>query len=139
MGKVLIISRDPAIAHAACTFLSQFFTAESCVPGPEAERLAAEGDVDVIVADIKTPEGQDLQFIRALKESHPRVPVVFLSLYASQLHSSEDKRLFNDAAFFPKPFENDAVSAAVALLSKTRRQEEGHQQSSVLPTAQEDT
>ena len=70
-------------------------------------------------------EGQDLQFIRALKERHPHLPVVFLSLYASQLYSSEDKRLFNDAAFFPKPFENDAVSAAVALLSETRRQEDG--------------
>ena len=83
--------------------------------------MVAEADVDVIIADVKTPEAEELQFVRTLKRRFSRLPIVFLSLYASQLSRSEDRELFYDAVFFPKPFDNQAVAAAVDLLRATHR------------------
>jgi len=117
--KVLVISRDPAVSHAVCTFLSQQYDAMSCVPSPQAELIAAEQEVAVIIADVKTPEAEELQLLCDMKERYPDLPVIFLSLYASQL--SRRHQLFQNALFFPKPFDNEAVAAGVALLSAARR------------------
>ena len=120
MEKVLVISRDCALAHATCAFLSESFSTEACAPGPEAERAVDEGHVDVVVVDVKTPEAEEMRFLRTLKKRRPDLPVVFLSLYASQLSAGGDGHLFHDALFFPKPFDNDAVVAAVMLLGRSR-------------------
>lgn len=125
MGTVLIISRDPAVSHAVCTFLSQTWIAASCQPGREAESFVAQACVDVIIVDVKTPEAEELRFIRTLKKRFPQIPVIFLSLYATQLSHSGDRELFRDAIFFSKPFDNEAVAAAVALLGTARRRPEG--------------
>lgn len=109
------------MAHAACTFLSQHFLTESCLPGPEAERKVVQDGVGVIVVDVKTPHGGELQFVRDLKTRLPDLSVVFLSLYASQLSRNEDRQLFQNAVFFPKPFNNEAVVAAVAMLGTLQR------------------
>jgi len=129
MGAILVISRDPAVAHAVCTFLSPAWPTVSAYPGVEAENLISQ-DIDVVIMDVKTPEAAELQFIRKVKRQFPDLPVIFLSLYAHQLSHSGDPHLFQDALFFSKPFDNEAVAAAVAMLSSARRRAGSNQSSS---------
>ncbi len=121
MGTILVISSDLDVSNAVCTFLSQHYPTVSCRPDSKAEQLAARADIDVVIVDVKTPEAEELRVVCKLKKRIPDLPVIFLSLYAAQLSRSKDtQELFYDALFFPKPFDNEAVAAAVALL-RTRR------------------
>ena len=124
MANILIISRDPDVSYAVRMFLAQDHQTQSCRPGPRAEQLARQPEIDVVIVDVKTPEDEELDFIRRMKRRLPRLPMIFLSLYASQLSRNEDRQeLFHDAVFFPKPFDNQAVAAAVDLLAARHRQE----------------
>ncbi|NQT19307.1 MAG: response regulator [Planctomycetes bacterium] len=125
MANVLIISPDPHISYAVNMFLAQDHHTQTCRPGRRAEQLARQPEIDVVIADVKTPEDEEMDFISRIKRAMPGLPVIFLSLYASQLWRSKGTQdLFHDALFFPKPFDNQAVAAAVSLLAARRREDD---------------
>jgi DNA-binding NarL/FixJ family response regulator len=76
-----------------------------------AQRLAAELLPDVVVCDIRLPDGSGLDVVRRWREQRPEVGLVVLTMYAG------DEHLFaaleaGASAFVPKDAPSDDVVAA---------------------------
>ncbi len=76
-----------------------------------ALRTAAEKQPDVVVCDIRLPDGSGLEAVRALRNKRPEIGLVVLTMYAG------DEHLFaaleaGASAFVPKDAPSDDVVAA---------------------------
>jgi DNA-binding NarL/FixJ family response regulator len=56
--------------------------------GPEALKLAAERDWDIVVLDISLGGRSGLEVLRELKETRPRMPVLVLSMHAEEQYAT---------------------------------------------------
>lgn len=77
----------------------------------EAERMAAELRPQVVVTDVRLPDGSGLDLVRALRAAHAEIGLVVLTMYAG------DDQLFHAleagaSAFVPKDAPADDVVAA---------------------------
>ena len=76
-----------------------------------ALEIAAEKQPDVVVCDIRLPDGSGLEAVRTLRERRPEIGLVVLTMYAG------DEHLFaaleaGASAFVPKDAPSDDVVAA---------------------------
>jgi two-component system repressor protein LuxO len=80
-------------------------TAASCVEGLEAIESAAPA---LIIADLRLPDGDGLDLVRAARARDPQVPVIVVTAFASR--SARDAALASGAsAFLAKPFPASAL------------------------------
>ncbi|RIK82569.1 MAG: DNA-binding response regulator [Planctomycetota bacterium] len=56
--------------------------------GGEALRLVAERNPDVVLLDIRMPDGDGLSALQQLKQDHPKLPVLMLSTYDNPTYVS---------------------------------------------------
>lgn len=56
--------------------------------GREALRLARENDYDVVVLDIRLPDGSGLDILKQLRALKPGLPVLMLSMYPEQQYAA---------------------------------------------------
>jgi DNA-binding NarL/FixJ family response regulator len=79
--------------------------------GKEALRMAQEHRPDVVVCDVRLPDGNGLEIVKALRAQRPEIGLVVLTLYAG------DEQLFaalesGASAFVAKDAPSDDVVAA---------------------------
>ena len=69
----------------------------------EARRVLAERELDVVILDLHLPDGDGNDLIGEIREAHPRVSVVVLSLFPEQAEEAggagADVVLGKDAVF----------------------------------------
>jgi DNA-binding response OmpR family regulator len=80
-GTVLIVDDEPTIVEVVARYLERAgYATLGAADGPEALRLAEDGDPDLIVLDVMLPEIDGLEVMRRLHERPgPPVPVVLLT------------------------------------------------------------
>jgi CheY-like chemotaxis protein/anti-sigma regulatory factor (Ser/Thr protein kinase) len=89
VAKILVVEDSSVDRLLVGSLLSrqQNWHIEYAHNGREAiERLETEGQVlpDVIVTDLRMPEMDGLELVRAIRESYPQVPVVLITSYGSE-------------------------------------------------------
>ena len=90
MKKILIVDDEISILKLLRHYLSEFYEVKAFSDGAEAFLWMQEGSLpDLIVADIKMPTIDGLEFLKQLKmsEFYKAIPVIMLS----SLDSSEDR------------------------------------------------
>ncbi|HMC03483.1 MAG TPA: response regulator transcription factor, partial [Cellulomonadaceae bacterium] len=92
--------------------------------GQAALKAVKEIDPDVIVLDIMLPDIDGLEVLRRVRETHPRVPVLFLTAKDSVAERIAGLTAGGDD-YVTKPFSLEEVVARIrAILRRTRRAED---------------
>lgn len=79
--------------------------------GREAIALLAHEKVDVILSDVRMPNGDGLELLDQVKTRDPATPVIFISGYSDL--TLEEAYGRGVEAVFPKPFDRKALASAV--------------------------
>ena len=78
MGKVLIIDDDPPIAEALARVVERLgHTSDTCTRLAQGQALAGSGDYDVVLLDVRLPDGNGLDAIAELQGA-PNAPEVIV-------------------------------------------------------------
>jgi two-component system response regulator PilR (NtrC family) len=85
---------------------------------------ALKSSPDVIICDIKMPDGNGLDLLRRVKEENPRVPIIMITAHGSTADAVEAMKA-GAVDYVNKPFDNDELVLKVrrALGEKTLEQE----------------
>jgi DNA-binding NtrC family response regulator len=100
---------------------------DTALSGGEGVRLAADGDHDLVLLDLKMPDMSGMEVLDAIKRERPELVVIIITGYATIQTSIEaiKKGAFN---YVPKPFTPEELLVAVgtALESQQVRRENAY-------------
>lgn len=112
--RILVVDDESAVRRfVARALLEQGFLVVEALDGLDALDTVRTVDVDVIVSDVVMPRLNGVQLMTALAVSHPRLPVVLMSGYAS--HELAGMGIAAPCALLTKPF------SAERLVEEVRR------------------
>jgi DNA-binding NtrC family response regulator len=84
MATLLIVEDEDVLArNLVRAFTQQGFQVQHAATLAAADRLTADGLPDVVLLDLRLPDGSGLDWLGALHERAPEVPVVMMTAYGS--------------------------------------------------------
>jgi DNA-binding NtrC family response regulator len=117
--RILVIDDDAV----ACEFLQEALSREGYeIQTRTSARTALEEDLsqyDLLLADIRMPDMDGLQFLRAVHESLPQMPVIMMTAFGSLETTMEALRL-GAWDYISKPFSPDAIRGMVRKVLEVR-------------------
>ena len=118
--RILAVDDDTSVAHVVRFLLEEEghdATVVADVVG--AKRELAAGQHDLVVTDLKLPDGSGLDVLRLVKQVSPDVPVIMITAFATV---STAVAAMKSGAFdyVQKPFDNDRFKALVANALRLR-------------------
>jgi len=110
----LLVVDDEAVICQACRriFVRQGFQVEESTDAREGLHRATEGEYAGILLDIKMPEMDGLQFLEALRERKPDVPVLIMTGYPSVPNAAAAVRL-GASDYITKPFTPEEITRSL--------------------------
>ena len=121
MTTVLLAEDDAAIAEPLSRALQrEGYEVLEAADGHEALEMIRAGQVtvDLIVSDIVMPRVNGVELMQAVAESHPDVPVVLMSGYATAALS--ELGIATPCSILPKPFPAERLLAEVHRCMRSR-------------------
>ncbi len=117
--RILVIDDDAV----ACEFLQEALSREGYeIQARTSARRALEEDLskyDLLLSDIRMPDMDGLQFLRAVHESLPQMPVIMMTAFGSLETTMEALRL-GAWDYISKPFSPDAIRLMVRKVLEVR-------------------
>lgn len=123
--RLLVIEDDPGVSEVVQLLLMRegydVVRAGSVADG--LQRLAAS-HMDLVITDLKLPDGTGLDAIRAIRERDEGLPIIMMTSYSS-MESAIGALRAGAADYIVKPFDNEELlhAAARALDERRMRQE----------------
>ena len=103
MNRILVIDHEPDLRISYDRLLRrQGYRVVAAGSRAEGLRLVTERP-RLVISDLRLPDGDGLDIIRAAKAIHPPVPVIVVTSFASAA-SRRAARASGAAAFLTKPF-----------------------------------
>lgn len=125
--KVLLIEDEPELRKTIKQFLyEEGYVVESASEFHKASEKISAYDYDVILVDITIPNGNGLQLIQQLKESHSKAGIIIISAKNSLDDKIQGLDLGADD-YITKPFHLAELNARIKSLAR-RRHFEGYTQ-----------
>lgn len=126
-GNILIVDDEPVVIKSCERILSpEGYSVRGTTSVKEAMGLLQNGEIDLVITDLKMPEMDGIDLIRWIKTNNPAVGVVVITGYPSQ-ETIKDALQMEIIDYLPKPFSpallTDVASKAMSFL-KSRGQEE---------------
>ena len=118
---ILVVEDADAVRRTVCRILrANGYQVVDASRGSEALELVHGGGIDLVLTDLVMPEMPGTELAAELRESHPGLPVLFMSGYADVAGTIEDP-----SALIQKPFTGAALLTKVqeALRRGTGRDE----------------
>jgi two-component system, chemotaxis family, chemotaxis protein CheY len=116
--KVLIVD-DSKLLHRMFEMMLRQYPLVHAYDGKEAlERLAENGDVDLVLLDMNMPRMNGLEFLQAMKADarFKKIPVVLVTTEGSEEQTQRGLDA-GAAAYVKKPFRNEELIAVVQRLT----------------------
>jgi len=120
-GKVLLVEDEDMVRAVAERALARAgYQITACSDGEDGlEAISKDSDFDIVVSDVVMPGMDGPAMVRAIREMHPNIPVLFMSGYAEEaLRKDID---IPNMHFLPKPFSVAAISDKVAIVMQESR------------------
>ena len=113
MANVLIVDDEQSYRQLlSLVFESDGHTIRTAMNGREALALLQDGPVDVIISDVKMPDMDGIELLRAVRETQPDLGVVLMTAFASVETAREAFKLGADD-FIQKPFDVEELKLIV--------------------------
>jgi DNA-binding NtrC family response regulator len=118
---VLVIDDDPGLAEVIGLLLSRegYTAVRAGTVKAALERIGA-AEVDLVVTDLKLPDGTGLDIIRRIGGSYPALPVILITSYSS-MESAIAALRAGAVDYIIKPFDNREFLHAVERALNERR------------------
>jgi len=114
-GRVMIVDDDLAFRVGTLALLDDHgYASAMATSGDEAMRILAEQQFDLVLSDLVMPGMNGIELLQRIRSSHPGVPVIMVTGFASIGTAVEAMRL-GARDYVTKPCDNDE------LLIKIRR------------------
>ncbi|MEM1051404.1 MAG: response regulator [Pseudomonadota bacterium] len=123
-GKVLLVEDEDMVRAVAERALARAgYQITACADGEDGlEAMGANSDFDIVVSDVVMPGMDGPAMVRAIRQAHPDIPVLFMSGYAEEaLRKDID---IPNMHFLPKPFSVSAITDKVATVMREARADE---------------
>ena len=120
-GRILLIDDDPGLSEVIAMLLEREGYAMDRAGTVKAglERIRA-GELDLVVTDLRLPDGTGLDVIAASRARHPELPLIMITSYSS-MESAIAALRAGAVDYITKPFDNDEFLHAVERTLKERR------------------
>ena len=83
MAKILLVEDDVAFCTMLKTFLiKKEFQVDAVYTATEALSHISKNDYDVVISDVRLPDGEGLEVLRAVKEKNRETGVIMMTSYA---------------------------------------------------------
>ena len=111
--RVLVVDDKENMLKLLAKVLGEKYEVELAADGAQALALIAAQDFDAVLTDIRMPEADGFQVLRAVKDASPATEVVLMTAYATVQDAVEAiKQGAYD--YLQKPFDPDAAALVVA-------------------------
>ena len=88
--RVLIVDDNPNMSSLLQEMLEVFdYDSIRASDGQEALEVVEQGEVSLIITDMRMPNMTGLELLQKVKEKHPKLPVVLISGYSVGLVEDE--------------------------------------------------
>ena len=119
--RVFIIEDDPGVAEVVKLLLSrEGYFVEGAGTVKEGLRRLAAGGFDLVITDLKLPDGTGLDAVRLIHGKDRSLPIIMMTSYSS-LESAIGALRAGAVDYIIKPFDNDELLHAVERALKERR------------------
>ena len=119
--RVLVVDDDPGLAEVIDLLLSrEGYAAERAGTVREAHEHIAAIEPDLVITDLKLPDGTGLEVISRLHAERPELPLIMITSYSS-LESAIAALRAGAVDYLIKPFDNDEFLHAVDRALRERR------------------
>ena len=113
--KLLIVDDEMDIAN----YLSHEFSAlgvesSTAYSGNSAFELFCQKEFDIVITDIRMPDGDGLELLKKVKEKKPKTEVILISGF-SDVETASQARSIGALGFSPKPLDIDNIMKLVKL------------------------
>jgi DNA-binding NtrC family response regulator len=119
--RILLIEDDPGVSASISMLLpARGYDVETASLAHDGLERAAATDFDLVITDLRLPDGSGMSVIASLHNSQPALPIILMTSYSSLDTAIEALR--NGAVdYVIKPFHNDALLFAIERALNERR------------------
>lgn len=111
--KVLVVDDEPTICSSLALLLRDSFDVESVSSGEDAlQLLDGSAAPDIILLDVMMPDIDGLSFLKKLKESELKIPVIMLT-GASNVKGAVEAIKSGACNYLSKPFDVEELKASI--------------------------
>lgn len=112
-GRILVVDDEPIVCKSCVKVLEpENYSVTTTQSGREGSEKGVTGDFDVVIVDLKMPDVDGMQVLRAIKEKQPEVEVIVITGYSTVSTAVEAMKL-GAIDYLPKPFTPDELSVVV--------------------------
>ncbi len=121
LGRVLLVDDDPELRRAfGRYFRTRGYVITQAANGREAVKLTSGGEFDVVVTDVRMPDMDGVELLRALHERDADLPVLLIS-GAPDLATAMRAIEYGAFEYVTKPAEMDKLQASMQRAVEARR------------------
>ena len=118
-GRILIVDDEVVVANSLRkTFSRKGFTVEEAFSCKEAMGKVSEKSYDMVLLDMRMPDGNGLDLLPKIKALRPNMPVVIVTGFAS-IDTAVEAVHKGATDYMPKPFTPEEVYAVTSRVLKT--------------------
>jgi DNA-binding NtrC family response regulator len=119
--RILLIDDDPGVSEVIGLLLErEGYGVERAATLKQAITLVETAEIDLVVTDLKLPDGTGLDVIALIRGRDPGLPIVMITSYSS-MESAIAALRAGAVDYVIKPFNNDEFLRAVARALNKRR------------------
>ncbi len=123
MSKILIIEDDIVFSRALRNWLEKEKLEVMCASNAAKARkmIAEHGDADLILSDLRLPDGDGVEILEWMNKQGCRIPLVVMTQYAEVI-SAVDAIKKGAEDYLPKPFPPEKLYASINSLLHRKKQ-----------------
>jgi two-component system response regulator AtoC len=111
--SILVVDDEPKMRRLLEIMLTQKdYDVFHAADGQEAFELLSQRSADLVITDLRMPHLDGIGLLRQLRENNNDIPVIVVTAYGT-VESAVDAMKYGASDYIVRPFEIDAVTAAV--------------------------
>ncbi len=121
--KILVVDDNASLARAIKTFLNQEgHVADTAGSVKEGQKLLALANYDLVITDLRLPDGEGLEIIKTARECRPAEPpeVILMTAFGT-VESAVTAMRLGVADYLTKPVSMEEFSFRIAKIAEIRR------------------
>lgn len=126
--KVIVIEDNPIYNDYVCNLLKKggFDTVQAYRLSAAKKLLAKAEDDDIVLADLRLPDGEGIDLLRWMRMEEKRQPFIVMTDYA-EVHTAVESMKLGSADYIPKRLVEDKLVPLIRSLHKAQEQKRNKQ------------
>lgn len=122
MSRILIVEDDVVLARALKNWLERERLQVTCaITAANARRIIAEEEVDMILSDLRLPDGDGIELLEWMKKNKCRIPLIIMTQHA-EVSSAIRAMKAGAEDYLPKPIHPETLYPKLNdVLLRTRK------------------